>query len=372
MRLLVYRSLLLVSVFVISSSATLIETVVRWQSFTKSINKEFSIAEDGLTTLSNKYGKINIETWDKDKVKIEVEIIVRASSESKAEEAFDRISIDFNNTATMVSAETQIASNSKSWGSKNYDFEINYNVVLPDNNELDIDNKYGDVAISDMDGKVDLNLKYGNFLIEAVGEESVIYLGYGNGRLGKSSSLDVELAYSKLDVKNTGTFEIESKYSQVKVEEAESIISFSKYDTYRLGTIQSLKNQGKYDNFEIDYLRDLTILSKYTEIEVNQVADKLDLDLQHGGARVALGSDFESVDLVGSYANFQIIVNDETPFKLDALGTYAGIRYPDNMNVVYDMEKGSRHEVQAYLGAEDDKRVLKARLSYGGLKVLTD
>ena len=58
--------------------------------FTKTIKKEFDITSDGTTSITNKYGKVEIKTWDRNRVKVDVTIVVKASSESKAQEVFDQ------------------------------------------------------------------------------------------------------------------------------------------------------------------------------------------------------------------------------------------------------------------------------------------
>ena len=45
--------------------------------FTKTIKREFDISANGTTYLSNKYGKIEVKTWDKNRVKIAVTIVVK-------------------------------------------------------------------------------------------------------------------------------------------------------------------------------------------------------------------------------------------------------------------------------------------------------
>ena len=52
----------------------------------KKIDKEFSISADGTTSIDNRHGKVEINTWNQNKVKISVEIKVKASSQKAADE----------------------------------------------------------------------------------------------------------------------------------------------------------------------------------------------------------------------------------------------------------------------------------------------
>lgn len=86
------------------------------QEFTKTVKKEFPINATGTVDLSNKYGKVDVHTWERDRVKIDVTIVVDARSESTAQEVFNRIQIDFSNDDSFVKAETSIETNKSWWG----------------------------------------------------------------------------------------------------------------------------------------------------------------------------------------------------------------------------------------------------------------
>ena len=104
------------------------------QDFEKKIVDQFAIASDGEVEIINRYGKVELETWDENEVKIEVTIIVEAKSQGKADEVFERIKVNFSNTSSLVRASTDIASGSKwdKWfGSSSNKFEINYHVWVP-------------------------------------------------------------------------------------------------------------------------------------------------------------------------------------------------------------------------------------------------
>ena len=79
------------------------------REYSKTINKQFPITTDGMVEISNRYGKVEIKTWDNSEVKVEVVISVNATSEDRAEDVFDRITIDFNSGRDFVSATTELS-----------------------------------------------------------------------------------------------------------------------------------------------------------------------------------------------------------------------------------------------------------------------
>ena len=347
------------------------------QEFTKTVKKEFDITQDGTTSLMNKYGNVNIKTWDKNRVKIDVRIVVKASNEKAAQEVFERVSINFSNGPSFVKAETSIASKSTKWwnnwsGSKS-DYSIHYDVTMPPSNNLEVSNKYGDVYSSTINGKIDLNLKYGNFKIDGGAADSEIALAYGNGTLIRTRNTKIDASYAKLTIEEARDIEVNTKYSTFTVGKANDINSYSKYDTYKVDQVAAFKNQGKYDNIDIEAANSVGVISKYTDFYVESVSQSVDLDFEYGGANIEeISSGFSNVRLNGRYTDFKINLQRGAPFKMEASADYAGIRYPEGMTVVYEKDKGSYHEVSGHSGTQSTSSIIKAKLNYGGLKVKQD
>lgn len=342
--------------------------------YTKTIKKEFDIARDGTTSITNKYGKVEVKTWDRNRVKIDVTIVVKASSESNAQEVFDRISVDFSNGSTYVKAVTEIEPQRKSiwnWGgSSKSDYRINYEVYLPEENSLELDHKYGDAYVAALRGEGDIRIKYGNLRADGFDRDASIYLGYGSGTIERVSDMKAEVSYGKIFCKEARDVSLMTKYSKINIEEAGEVRSESKYDGYELGAIRSLVNEGKYDNIRIEKVDEVEIEARYTDLRLGELTRRLDLEMQYGGASIEeLSRNFEEVSIEGSYTSFKIGVEGGGAFRMDAETNYAGIGYPSDMTVTYEYEKGSDHAVRGYVGSENASANIRARLNYGGLKV---
>lgn len=382
MKQLIFRSFIVLLIFSLGTVNTIFATntdpdgttqIAIKKEYTKTIKKEFDIAADGHVSITNKYGQVNINTWDKNQVKIEVTITVHARSQEVADNVFERMNVDFSNGGDYVRAETEIGSKSKGWNwwgsSNNDDYSIDYEVYMPQSNDLELHNKYGNSHISTINGKLTAGIKYGNIRMEEVGGELDLTLGYGNGTVVKSGHTGITLKYGKIRIKETEDLDIQSKHSKVFIDRARDVKSISKYDTYELGVINNFKNQGKYDNIEITSAKSIRALSKYTDFDVENIEQSADFDLEYGSATIAMAKNFSDVQVLGRYTEYRIHVEDGTGYKLDATSKYAGIRYPNEMKIIYEKEKGSHHEVEGYIGDENTGRIIKARLDYGGLKV---
>ncbi len=342
------------------------------QEFIKKIEKSFSINASGQVDLSNKHGKVEVKTWNQNKVDIEVSIIVNARSESAANAVFDRIVIDFTNNSNYVRAATSISSKSKSlWTSGNKtDYEINYLVKMPRSCNLKLANKYGHSFVENIDGRLEADIKYGDLNTADIGGELKLILGYGNGKLGETGKADFDIKYSKLHLKAADNIDIESKYSQMYFGETGDMDVNSKYDTYELGTVSRLKGDGKYDNYTIEAIGSIDLAARYTQLKIDRLEEAAYVELEYGGFRVKeLSSKFRSVDLKGKHTEFKIGVESGAQFSLDASVEHGSVRYPDNMEVTKDIKRHTSHTVEGYKGSANTKSRIKVESRYGSVKI---
>jgi len=344
------------------------------REFSKTINKQFPITPDGIVKISNRYGKVEIKTWENNEVKVEVVITVDAHSEDRAKDVFERVTVDFNSSRDFVSATTEIASKSgwSSWwgGDSNDSYKINYEVYMPKTNQLDLFNKYGDSYVAALDGSVNLEIKYGNIQLDQVDNDVRLVLGYGNANMVSAHKLGLEVKYSKVKIGTATDIDIVSKYSTITIDEAQDVRSETKYDHYHLGMVKDYHNIGKYDDVRIKVAASMRASAKYSDYTVTHLKDWADFDLEYGSATVEmLDRAFTALEIRGRYTNYKIEVQEGTHYQLDASSRYANIRYPSEFIVVKEIEEGNDREVQGFVGDKNQAKVIKARLDYGGIKV---
>ncbi len=342
--------------------------------FTRTITKDFPISANGTVSLANKYGKVEVKTWDRNRVKIEVTIVVKARNESIADDIFDRIDVDFTSRRDYVSAETMIEPQKSSWfdwsSSNKAEFQINYEVFMPVTCALSLRNKYGDAFVEPIAGKTEVEIKYGNIRLEGVDNSLDIVLGYGNGTVVRAHNITADLGYGKLNVSEAGVVSLVSKYSRISIDKAGLVSGESKYDNITLGTVDKMNLQAKYGDIEIREADELNASSKYTDFKVHELDEGGVFELQYGGLYVEkLAKGFSTLDLKGKYADFKIYVEPGSSYVLDATTNYAGIAYPTGLNVTYEKDKGTSQAVKGHVGTSGARSVIKATLEYGGLKV---
>ena len=79
---------------------------------TKTIKKEFDVNADALLNIKNKYGNVDVISWNQNRVEIEVTITVSGNNEAKVIDRLSKINVNFENSRTAVSAKTIIENSS--------------------------------------------------------------------------------------------------------------------------------------------------------------------------------------------------------------------------------------------------------------------
>lgn len=339
------------------------------REFTKTINRQFETTPNGMTAIYNKYGKVNVNTWANKSVKIDITIIVNANEQRDADKTFDRIKVNFINTAGYVKAETMVDIEGKNWwpGNSCQDFKINYEVWLPADNQLDLKNKYGNSYVAAMNGKLMAEIKYGDLRTEALNGDADVYIGYGKATLAKVKNLSGQISYGGLTVTEANDIQIDTKYSEFQVDRANNVRVTSKYDDFNLGDIQDLRVQTKYANLRVQTTRAAFVTAQYTDVKVNNVSESMDADLTYGSLKVdALARNFSDAKVVGKYTDVQVSVERGANFRFDAEGSHTGLRTPTGATIRRkDERSGGQSAVEGFVGDANAPRLVKARLSYG-------
>ncbi|OQX98085.1 MAG: hypothetical protein B6I20_11540 [Bacteroidetes bacterium 4572_117] len=293
--------------------------------FTKKYNKEYKVTKNSILKLSNRYGDMHVENWDRSVVDIQVVITVKSSSKSKADDTFKKIKINFAKDGDVVSAITEIKESIR-----NTKFSIDYTVKMPKDINVDLLNKYGNLFLNEVNGHANINVKYGSFSINKLkrGNEkpiNFVSVAYSNGicDIEEANWLKLESRYSKVSINKGVALMVGSKYSSIKVKKSKSIVAESKYDhPFKVGSVGNFICTAGYSDFEI--------LKLYS---------KLEMDLKYSNLFVEnLGSDFKLVKVKLRYGKASISVPENVGYELKAEAAYGSISHPggDKISKVID------------------------------------
>lgn len=345
------------------------------KEYTRVIEKEYPITRDGTVGITNRYGNVDIRTWDAQRVKIEVTIKVDARSEDAANGVFDRISVTFENTASMVKALTEITSNPStwkswfSWGSSSDKFEIHYVVHAPATVALELDNKYGDIFTADMKNRSNINLKYGKAVLGSFDGNLTFNLGYGKGSMRNARDMVLNLSYSDLQVGNVANVQLNAKYSNIQLTEAADVVAVTAYANVQAQKIGSLVHTGKYDDVSVTDLRYTQSNSKYTNYKIGTLHESAVMNVGYGSVKISnVRPSFRQIELNTSYVDVSIDVDDSAAFVLEANTKYCGINHT-GVEMYHYIERSSERNAKGFRGSRDAAARIVANMSYGKLNI---
>jgi hypothetical protein len=355
------------------------------KDFVKTIAKEFPLPAKGEVRIDNKHGRVDIKTWDKQAVRFDITLTVKAGDAESAERAFGRIAINFDNGASYAAAKTLIQSQSgrsawsfwPSWfssvwsGSDKVELKIDYSVSMPKAASLDLDLEYGDAAMPQMLGAVSADIRYGNLRIDGAAGFLRLAMAYSDGSVGSAGNGNYDLAYSNLDMGACKNANFTAQYSNVSLEEGAELLASAKYANFDIARAVYLKADGKYDTYKVGAVRQLVVDGSYSDINIGSLLERSDITARYGSVLIrSLESSFKEVAVDGSYADIKIYVSPDAKFKLAASAGYADVRYPEGLRIASDKRRSNSHEVEGNFGAGAPSSSINVQSNYGGIKIM--
>jgi hypothetical protein len=349
--------------FILFSFLLNLNTRAGKEEYSKNIEKEYDANVYKSVEIINKYGEIRILDWDKPVIRFEIKITVRHNDQEKANKLLDMISVDFSTESNLVKAITNIDEKfgiSNGWfdSKEGKEFHIDYQVSLPKNTNVKLENKYGDIFINELSGLTDIRLGYGNMNINKLSRGSEkpfnqINLAYGKVNIEESNWLNLNISYSKAALQNGKTLIIMSKYSKLKIEKMSTLAGESAYDGY---SAQNL------DNFVIN--------GKYSDYDINQISKKIETDTKYSNIRVqVVPSSFENINMENTYGKISLGIEANACYEINANVKYGKINYPGNGKVNY-ISEGNKTTLSGYVGEKNCNSKITISSSYGGVDLI--
>lgn len=322
----------------------------------KKISKNFSVNKDATLFIKNKYGNVNVTTWNKNTVQIDISITVKGNSLDKVEDKLKSIYIEFNNNSSMVEATTRFGEKRSSWWSwgnnNNINYEINYNIKMPITNNANLNNDYGTISLDKLEGEATINCDYGKIIIgDLLGNNSNINLDYcKNSTISFMKNGNINVDYSSIRIDKSRDVKVNSDYSTLKFESSNSIIFKTDYGSISAEDVVSISGNGDYTGIKIGTLRkDLKINSDYGQLKI----EKLD-------------KGFESVYIDSEFASIKIGFTKDVSFDFVVELQYAGFKKEGNFEIMKSIEKNTKKYFEGTYN-KGGKGTVKIKSQYGSV-----
>ncbi|MFO7575391.1 MAG: hypothetical protein R6W67_09570 [Bacteroidales bacterium] len=289
------------------------------QEVNKKYSKVFSVDPATAVVISNRYGDVTVENWDKNEVSIDVVVTAEMSTPDRSERVLEMINVEFMENDTAVGATTIIDSrfSSITRGSGTNRFKIDYTIRMPGKNNLNIANRYGNIKIDEHPGWVNIDLRYGNLVALRLTRGNVkpincIAISYGKATLDEANWLSVITRYTTdLSIRKVQAMMLDSRYSKIIIDEAGSLVADS-----------------KYDNISVKNINNFVAEAAYTSMKLGTLSSSLNLAAKYGSFEAAtVPPGFERLTVDASYCGITLGIDKNAAYKLEAKVNYGSISY---------------------------------------------
>jgi len=163
---------------------------------TKSFSKSYNLGNDKVS-IQNSFGKVEIKTWSKSEVKVDVAIETSSNVEASAQRILDGINISSGSQGNETWFKTDNKGTSNNGKNERSSMSIDYIVYMPASNPLKISNEFGATIIPDFKGEVDLTSKFGKLKTGALTNIKKLWVEFGSAEFESLSNANVTMKFSK-------------------------------------------------------------------------------------------------------------------------------------------------------------------------------
>jgi hypothetical protein len=342
-------------------SLFLVSSALFGQELTKEFHKEYTAGTKSLE-ISNKYGDVVIESWNKDQIVIDVKVTVDMSNREKAQKYLDLIDVQFSEGPNNISAKTVIDNNFSftGWGDSRK-FSIDYNIKMPVGTDLILSNKYGNTDIDELHGLLNIEIKYGNLTAGKLTRGNIkplnkLVIAYGNGTIDETGWLDLTERYvGSMDIGKSQAILLDSKYSKIALGETSSVVG-----------------ESKYDNIRIENIKNLVLENGYTEVNIGELTKKLTYNGSYGSFTInSIPAGFESIDVETHYMGVKLGIEESANYQLEAKVSYGGLKYNEgNFKNQKRIVENNSSEISGTVGNEENPSAkVNVLSSYGTVRL---
>jgi len=324
----------------------------------KTIKKEFTVNADALMKINNRYGNVDVISWDGNRIVIDVKITVSGNDEDKVVNRLDMIDVEFENSRSEVSAKTVIQKKSSGWSwswwrNNNVNYQIDYKIKVPVTNSVNLTNDYGNISLNEIKGDAKLNCNYGKIIIgELYSDNNEININYTND--------------SSIGLMNGGT--INANYSKFTIEEAENIRLNADYTTSAFENIKNLNYNCDYGSLRVDKASSVVGNGDYLSVKLGAISKEVKMEADYGSISIEeLQNGFDIVTVNGDYCGVKIGIPN-VPFDFILNLSYGNFKHDEGkFELTKQIVKSSTKYYEGYFKSQNSGSTIKINSDYGGV-----
>ncbi|MFT5642187.1 MAG: hypothetical protein ACI9A7_002296 [Cyclobacteriaceae bacterium] len=308
----------------------------------KNYDRTFHAPAGSRFDLINKYGEVIIRTWEQDSIRIIVEVISEAKTADLVKKNIDKIDVQFRQVGNLISSST-IVKTSRSGFFKELMNEVDdysrslfggdkltvsYEVFMPTKVNLNIENKFGNVYLTSLDGDLSIDLSHGDLKAQDL-----------------SNELNLKHSFGKSDIQfvKMGTFILRG--AELKVERSVELDVESSSSSIDLGTVKALKFNSRNDKITAESIGEVIGEGVFTDFSSDMILTGARLDFRYGDIFITrIKRDFKSINILSESADINLILDQSSYINASITGQENKMILPNSM---LTMQKEKVEELNA-------------------------
>ncbi|MDB5236090.1 MAG: hypothetical protein JWR44_3083 [Hymenobacter sp.] len=294
------------------------------------LSRSYAVPKAGRAfSLDTRYGRVQINPWNKKEIKVEAELVARAETDTGARQVLDALGVqwlDYDAKTGGVAVSTQFgpALRGRAGGCR---YQVNYTVWLPRTTALRVYNSFGEVTLAgDMSGTTELAVEYGALrTARLLGPRNLVRIGNGDCSIAFAGSASIDASYARLRLDEGTTVTLRNNYSDIDIGTVQDLTVHSKYGDVALGTVRNLRGSSGYSRFTIDKLD-----------------QGLDMALRYCPDFVVrdMGANFRQINLDGGFSTIRLGFAETPGFRFDVSTEQGQLLVDKNLVRVLSQENG--------------------------------
>ncbi len=328
---------------------------------TRQIKRSFAATSNTSVELVNKYGNIHINTWEKDSIRLEIDVTAIGKKANDVDGLMEFVEFDIMGSSSYVIAKSifgkkvsPITKNfvqMKSAFKKNFKLEVEYTLYMPQGCDISLKNKFGDIYLPDVTGDLDVDLSHGDLRAKEVGKVKLLKVQYGKVNIDKIAQGNLQLGFAELDVESTGELLIKSRSSE-----------------YHIASATMLNLESKHDKFYIESVERVVGEVVFSDLNIKKLKYILDVTTKYGDVNVSnINSSFSNISLTGSFTDYSLLFDKGTNFDFDVtMDAGKSFSYPSSTSITSDQTIEKKRMVNGSFGTQNSGRNVRinAKSSY--------
>ncbi|HAG15629.1 MAG TPA: hypothetical protein DCG69_03765 [Bacteroidales bacterium] len=291
--------------------------------FTKSSTKSFDVNPGALLHIQSEFSEIRALQWDKQKISVELTIVVEAANQSKANERFEEIKIQVDGNKDLVNIMSSVESGF--FKSKNNIINIDILIHYPSNINLKIKSEFGSAHFESIEGTTFVDIEYGNFNVNEL----------------KNNSNQIEVSFGQFQAVNIQTANAKIEYGSCLIEQAQSLSLNTAFSgNVNIDKVGDLKLKSAYDKVHIGEIEKLSGSSQFSSLTIEKLIKTLVFKAAYGSFKLNdLSPDFELLDVSSEFCSLKTSVDPSANFSFYTDVELGSFNYPKEKVTITSLQK---------------------------------